>query len=62
MVLTVGIELLGVGLLTILAGASDEFGTVVVIFMVGLFMIWMISDSSVLAKIGNAFQNVAAQA
>lgn len=60
--LTVGVELLGVGLLTVLAGASDEAGGIVVLFMIGLWLIWMISDASVLSKLGNALSNVAAQA
>lgn len=60
--LSVGVELLGVGLLTILAGASEEAGSVVVLFMIGLWLIWMISDASVLSKLGNALSNVAAMA
>jgi hypothetical protein len=61
-ILTVGIELLGVGLLTILAGASDEAGKIVILFMLGLWLIWMISDSAGIAKIGNVFNNVASMA
>jgi len=60
--LLVGVELLGVGLLTVLAGASDEAGNVVVIFMLGLWLIWMVSDPSVIGGLGNALGNVAAQA
>lgn len=60
--LTVGVELLGVGLLTVLAGASDDAGSIVVLFMIGLWLIWMISDASVLSRLGNALSNVAAQA
>jgi hypothetical protein len=61
-ILAVGVELLGVGLLTVLAGASDEAGNVVLIFMIGLWLIWMISDAGVVTGIGNALQNVASQA
>jgi hypothetical protein len=61
-ILVVGVELLGVGLLTLLAGASNEAGKIVVIFMIGLWLIWAITDSGALARIGNVFSNVAAQA
>jgi hypothetical protein len=61
-ILNVGVELLAVGLFTLLAGASDEAGNIVVIFMIGLWLIWMISDSSVVASIGRALNNVASQA
>jgi hypothetical protein len=59
-VLAVGVELLGVGLLTILAGASDEAGNTVVVFMLGLWLIYMIVDSSVIEGIGNLFNKTAA--
>lgn len=60
--LMVGVEILGVGLLTLLAGASDEAGNIVVIFMIGLWLIWMISDSSVIAGLGRGLTNLSAQA
>jgi hypothetical protein len=61
-ILTVGIELLGVGLLTLLAGASDEAGNIVVIFMVGLWLIYMVSDPTVIAGMGRVLSNVSSQA
>lgn len=61
-ILVIGIELLGVGLLTLLAGASDEAGQIVVIFMIGLWLIWAITDSAALGRIGAVFTNVANQA
>jgi hypothetical protein len=61
-ILAVGIELLGVGLLTVLAGASDEAGNIVVIFMIGLWLIFMITDSGVIAGLGRGLANVASQA
>jgi hypothetical protein len=60
--LVVGVELLGVGLLTVLAGASDEAGNIVVIFMLGLWLVWMVSDPSIISGLGNALGNVAVQA
>lgn len=61
-ILAVGVELLGVGLLSLLAGASNEAGSIVVIFMLGLWLIFLITDSRVVAGFGNALANVANQA
>jgi hypothetical protein len=61
-ILSIGVELLGVGLLTVLAGASDEAGSIVVLFVIGLWLIYMISDSAVFAKLGNGLSNVASMA
>jgi hypothetical protein len=58
--MAVGIELLGVGLLALLAGASNDAGNIVVIFMVGLWLIFMITEPSVFTKMSNAVSNVAA--
>jgi hypothetical protein len=60
-ILSVGVELLGVGLLAVLAGASDQAGNIVVLFMIGLWLIWMVSDPTVIAGLGNALSNVAKQ-
>lgn len=47
--LTLGLELLGVGLFTLLAGASDDVGTIMIIFMVGLWLIYLIGNSKIIA-------------
>lgn len=60
-ILAVSIEFLAVGLFALLAGASDEVGTIVVIFMIGLWLIFMVTDSSVVAGIGRGLQNVVSQ-
>lgn len=44
------VQLLGVGTFTLLAGASDEMGQLVVVFMVGIFVIWAIAHVSELQK------------
>lgn len=48
-ILTLGLELLSVGLLTLIAGASNDVGTIVVIFMVGLWLIYIITNAKVIA-------------
>lgn len=60
--LTVGIEVIGVGLLTLLAGTNDHMGTAVVIFMVGLWLIFAITQPQVFSGISNAVTNVSNQA
>lgn len=55
-VLAVFLELLAVGVFTLLAGAGDEAANIVILFMVGLWMIYLVSDAGVIAGIGNALQ------
>lgn len=45
-IFVLGIQLLGLGLVTLLAGTSDEVGTIMVIFVVGLWMVYLIIDGS----------------
>lgn len=59
--LTLGVELAGVTVFTLLAGAGDEVGSAVVLFMVGLWLIFLVSDSKVIAGISSAITNVAQQ-
>jgi len=40
------VELLGVGLLTLLAGASKQLGTIVIIVMVGFLLGWLLINTS----------------
>jgi hypothetical protein len=61
-ILIVGVELLGVGLLTLLAGASDDAGNIVVVFMLGLWLIYMVTNPGTIAGLGRGLDNVAAQA
>jgi hypothetical protein len=50
-IITVGVELLGVSLLALIAGISDDVGRIVVIFMVGVAIVWGITHTSVLTTI-----------
>lgn len=49
-VVTTAFELIGVGLLTLLAGTSDNMGSVVIIVMAGFVIGWLILNSSTLDK------------
>lgn len=49
-VVTTAFELIGVGLLTLLAGASDQMGTIVIIVMVGFLLGWLLLNSGTLAR------------
>lgn len=44
-IVTLTVELLGVGLLTILAGANKQLGGVIVIIMVGFLLGWLLINS-----------------
>lgn len=44
-VVTMTVELLGVGLLTILAGANKQLGGVIVIVMVGFLLGWLLINT-----------------
>jgi hypothetical protein len=49
-VVTTAFELIGVGLLTLLAGASDNMGTIVVIVMAGFLIGWLLLNTGTLAR------------
>jgi len=54
-VTTATVELLGVGLLTLLAGVNKQVGNVVVVIMVGFALAWVLVNSTNLQKwIGKA--------
>jgi hypothetical protein len=50
-VVTTAVELIGVGLLALLASANDQVGGVIVIFMVGILLIWLITHTAQLQKL-----------
>ncbi len=50
------LELLAVALFTLMAGAGDEMGTLVVLFMVGMWMIYLIQNSKVIAGLEKAME------
>lgn len=49
-VVTAAFSLIGVGLLSLLAGISDSVGHVVVIVMVGFLIAWMLANTGTLSK------------
>lgn len=51
------LELLAVSVFTLIAGASNEAGTLVVLFMVGMWMIYMIQNSKTIAGLEKALES-----
>lgn len=51
LVVTTLVELLGVGLFTILAGINDDAGSVMVVIMWGILLGWMLLHTTQLAKL-----------
>lgn len=49
-VVTTAFELIGVGLMTLLAGSSDNMGTIIVIIMAGFLIGWLLLNTGTLAK------------
>lgn len=48
------VQLLGVGLFTILAGMNDDLGTVLIVFMWGLLIGWLLLHTSEISTmVGN---------
>lgn len=54
--LQLALELLAVAVFTLIAGASNEIGSLVVIFMVGMWMIYLIENSKVIAGLERAME------
>lgn len=54
--LMLALEFLAVGLFTLIAGSSDEIGTLMTLFMVGLWLIYFITDSGVLLKLEKSLE------
>lgn len=53
------VELAAVGIFTLIAGISNDVGTLVVIFMVGMWLIFLITNPAVSAKLGKTFSKAA---
>lgn len=49
-VVTMTVELLGIGLLTLLAGVNRQLGSIVVLVMVGFLLGWLLINSQSLQK------------
>lgn len=52
-ILSIALEMLAVGVFTLLAGAGEEAGSIVVLFMVGLWIMYLISDSQIVQGLVN---------
>jgi hypothetical protein len=52
-ILDTAVEVVGVGLLAILAGANDDVGKLIVMFMVGLWCVFLVTNPSIVAKIAS---------
>jgi hypothetical protein len=48
-VTTTAVELIGVGLMALLAGINDQMGSIVVIVMCGFLLAWMLVNSAKLS-------------
>jgi hypothetical protein len=60
-IVTLSVELLAVGLFTLVAGISNDAGRLMVIFMVGLWLIYALTTSQVITHLGALLQGVATQ-
>lgn len=52
-VLGLSVELLVLGLAVGVAGVSDDVGSIMVVFMIGVLIAWMMAHASVLRAIPN---------
>jgi hypothetical protein len=51
--LTLGLEFTAVGMFALLADTSDDMANIVMTFMIGLWLIWMISNAKTLQGLNN---------
>lgn len=49
-VATTAFELVGVGLLALLAGTNDNLGRVIIVIMAGWIVLWLLSHTTTLTK------------
>lgn len=61
-VVTLGVEMLAVGMFALIADTNDQVGNIVILFMVGLWLIYAVTDSAVIASIGSALSGIATSA
>lgn len=57
--IVVAIELLAVGIFTLIAGVNTNMGKFMVILMVGFWLIYVVTTSAVISNLGNALGKVA---
>lgn len=49
-VVTTAVELIGVSLMTLLAGTSDQMGNIVIVVMIGFALAWTLANTAFLEK------------
>lgn len=52
------VEGVGIGFLTLLAGISEDVGTVLVVFMVGLWLLFLVNHQGIQGYVTNLFGNI----
>ncbi|HEX4201190.1 MAG TPA: hypothetical protein VHY59_06705 [Chthoniobacterales bacterium] len=52
------VEGVGIGFLTLLAGTSEDVGTTIVVFMVGLWLLFLFNHQGVQSYITNVGSNI----
>jgi hypothetical protein len=57
-VLALIVEGIGLGVVTLIAGISEDVGTVMVVFMIGLFLLFLINHQGIQGYISNVMGNV----
>lgn len=57
-ILTVAVEGLAVGVFTLIAGINDQVGSLMVTFMVALWIIFLITNSGVVSRIAGTAGNI----
>lgn len=54
--LTVSLELLAVGLFTLMAGAGPDMGSIMVLLMFGFWMVFLITNSAIITRLEKALE------
>lgn len=57
-ILALAVEGLAVGLLTLLAGAGKDAGSIVLLFMIGLWLIFLVTHSGVISRVAKTTGNI----
>lgn len=57
-ILAVALELIAIGTFTLIAGINHDFGSLMIIFMVGLWLIFLIQESSMISHLESLITTV----
>lgn len=58
LVLALIVEGVGLGVITLLAGISDDVGTIMVVFVIGVWLLWLVNHPGVQSYVTNVSANV----